>query len=147
MTIGEVGETAAYLVSNMAAGMTGEILHVDAGYHVVGMKNPEAPDPQPRQGLIARCEALLALPYILIAAHEKGAGLTRPEAYSLDGAAVVAGLLGALAPGLAPRQPAACSACTRDRCGGRSERLSRPQAGPGQDRSPSSRSVTCTGTR
>ncbi|MET0257268.1 MAG: NADH-specific enoyl-ACP reductase, partial [Methylobacterium sp.] len=25
-------------------GMTGEILHVDAGYHVVGMKNPEAPD-------------------------------------------------------------------------------------------------------
>jgi enoyl-[acyl-carrier protein] reductase I len=24
--------------------MTGEILHVDAGYHVVGMKNPEAPD-------------------------------------------------------------------------------------------------------
>ncbi len=25
-------------------GVTGEILHVDAGYHVVGMKNPEAPD-------------------------------------------------------------------------------------------------------
>ena len=24
--------------------MTGEILHVDAGYHVVGMKNPDAPD-------------------------------------------------------------------------------------------------------
>ncbi len=44
MTIGEVGETASYLVSDMAAGMTGEILHVDAGYHVVGMKNPEAPD-------------------------------------------------------------------------------------------------------
>jgi enoyl-[acyl-carrier protein] reductase I len=31
-------------VSDMARGMTGEILHVDAGYHVVGMKNPEAPD-------------------------------------------------------------------------------------------------------
>ncbi|MBE7200766.1 MAG: SDR family oxidoreductase, partial [Parafilimonas terrae] len=44
VTIGEVGETAAYLVSDMAAGMTGEILHVDAGYHVVGMKNPDAPD-------------------------------------------------------------------------------------------------------
>ena len=44
VTIGEVGETASYLVSDMAAGMTGEILHVDAGYHVVGMKNPEAPD-------------------------------------------------------------------------------------------------------
>jgi enoyl-[acyl-carrier protein] reductase I len=28
----------------MSAGMTGEILHVDAGYHVVGMKNPDAPD-------------------------------------------------------------------------------------------------------
>ena len=39
-----MGETAAYLVSDMSRGMTGEILHVDAGYHVVGMKNPEAPD-------------------------------------------------------------------------------------------------------
>jgi enoyl-[acyl-carrier protein] reductase I len=44
VTIEEVGETAAYLFSDMARGMTGEILHVDAGYHVVGMKNPEAPD-------------------------------------------------------------------------------------------------------
>jgi enoyl-[acyl-carrier protein] reductase I len=44
VTTDEVGDTAAYLVSDMARGMTGEILHVDAGYHVVGMKNPEAPD-------------------------------------------------------------------------------------------------------
>jgi enoyl-[acyl-carrier protein] reductase I len=44
VTIDEVGDTAAYLVSDMGRGMTGEILHVDAGYHVVGMKNPEAPD-------------------------------------------------------------------------------------------------------
>jgi enoyl-[acyl-carrier protein] reductase I len=44
VTIEEVGETAAFIASDMARGMTGEILHVDAGYHVVGMKNPEAPD-------------------------------------------------------------------------------------------------------
>ena len=44
VTIEEVGDTAAYLVSDMGRGMTGEVLHVDAGYHVVGMKNPEAPD-------------------------------------------------------------------------------------------------------
>ena len=44
VTIDEVGETGSYLVSDMSRGMTGEILHVDAGYHVVGMKNPEAPD-------------------------------------------------------------------------------------------------------
>ena len=44
VTIEEVGETAAFLVSDMSKGMTGEILHVDAGYHVVGMKNPSAPD-------------------------------------------------------------------------------------------------------
>ena len=44
VTIEEVGETGAYLVSDMSRGITGEILHVDAGYHVVGMKNPEAPD-------------------------------------------------------------------------------------------------------
>jgi enoyl-[acyl-carrier protein] reductase I len=44
VTIEEVGETAGYLFSDMSRGVTGEILHVDAGYHVVGMKNPEAPD-------------------------------------------------------------------------------------------------------
>jgi enoyl-[acyl-carrier protein] reductase I len=44
VTTDEVGDTAAYLASDMARGMTGEILHVDAGYHVVGMKNPDAPD-------------------------------------------------------------------------------------------------------
>ncbi len=44
VTTDEVGETAAFLVSDHARGITGEILHVDAGYHVVGMKNPNAPD-------------------------------------------------------------------------------------------------------
>jgi enoyl-[acyl-carrier protein] reductase I len=44
VTIEEVGETAAFLLSPMSRGITGEILHVDAGYHVVGMKNPAAPD-------------------------------------------------------------------------------------------------------
>jgi len=44
VTIDEVGESAVYLLSPMARGVTGEILHVDAGYHVVGMKHPGAPD-------------------------------------------------------------------------------------------------------
>ncbi|MHB8886790.1 MAG: enoyl-ACP reductase FabI [Methylovirgula sp.] len=44
VTIEEVGESAAFLLSPMARGITGEIMHVDAGYHVVGMKNPAAPD-------------------------------------------------------------------------------------------------------
>jgi enoyl-[acyl-carrier protein] reductase I len=44
VTIDEVGDTAVYLLSPMARGVTGEILHVDAGYHIVGMKNPTAPD-------------------------------------------------------------------------------------------------------
>jgi enoyl-[acyl-carrier protein] reductase I len=44
VTIDEVGESAVFLLSPMARGITGEILHVDAGYHVVGMKNPAAPD-------------------------------------------------------------------------------------------------------
>jgi enoyl-[acyl-carrier protein] reductase I len=44
VTSEEVGETAVYLLSPMSRGVTGEILHVDAGYHVVGMKNPAAPD-------------------------------------------------------------------------------------------------------
>jgi enoyl-[acyl-carrier protein] reductase I len=44
VTIHEVGESAVYLLSPMARGVTGEILHVDAGYHIVGMKHPGAPD-------------------------------------------------------------------------------------------------------
>ena len=44
VTIEEVGESAVYLLSPMARGVTGEILHVDAGYHVVGMKAEDAPD-------------------------------------------------------------------------------------------------------
>jgi enoyl-[acyl-carrier protein] reductase I len=44
VTIEEVGESAVYLLSPMSRGVTGEVLHVDAGYHVVGMKNPAAPD-------------------------------------------------------------------------------------------------------
>ena len=40
----EVGNTAAFLLSDHSRGITGEVLHVDAGYHIVGMKNPAAPD-------------------------------------------------------------------------------------------------------
>ncbi|MBF0614194.1 MAG: enoyl-ACP reductase [Magnetococcales bacterium] len=38
VTIEEVGESALFLVSDMSSGVTGEVLHVDSGYHVVGMK-------------------------------------------------------------------------------------------------------------
>jgi enoyl-[acyl-carrier protein] reductase I len=44
VTIEEVGDTAVYFLSDMSRGVTGEIHHVDAGYHVVGMKHPDAPD-------------------------------------------------------------------------------------------------------
>jgi enoyl-[acyl-carrier protein] reductase I len=44
VTIDEVGDTGLYLLSDLGRGVTGEILHVDAGYHIVGMKNPAAPD-------------------------------------------------------------------------------------------------------
>jgi enoyl-[acyl-carrier protein] reductase I len=44
VTIEEVGDTAVYLLSDMARGVTGEVHHVDAGYHIVGMKHPDAPD-------------------------------------------------------------------------------------------------------
>ncbi|MGH7104551.1 MAG: enoyl-ACP reductase FabI, partial [Acetobacteraceae bacterium] len=44
VTIEEVGGAALYLLSSLASGVTGEVHHVDCGYHVVGMKNPNAPD-------------------------------------------------------------------------------------------------------
>jgi enoyl-[acyl-carrier protein] reductase I len=43
-TIEDVGGAALYLLSDLASGTTGEILHVDSGYHVVGMKAVDAPD-------------------------------------------------------------------------------------------------------
>ncbi len=44
VTIDDVGKSALYLLSDLASGVTGENLHVDAGYHVVGMKAVDAPD-------------------------------------------------------------------------------------------------------
>jgi enoyl-[acyl-carrier protein] reductase I len=44
VTIEEVGDTAMYFLSDLSRGVTGEVHHVDAGYHVVGMKHPDAPD-------------------------------------------------------------------------------------------------------
>ncbi|MCU7611436.1 SDR family oxidoreductase [Anaplasma capra] len=43
-TIEEVGGAAAYLLSDLGKGTTGEVLHVDSGYHVVGIKDADAPD-------------------------------------------------------------------------------------------------------
>lgn len=40
----EVGDSAMYLLSDLSRGVTGEVHHVDSGYHVVGMKNPYAPE-------------------------------------------------------------------------------------------------------
>ena len=40
----EVGKAALYLLSDLGSGTTGENLHVDAGYHAVGMKAIDAPD-------------------------------------------------------------------------------------------------------
>ncbi|GAB0113414.1 enoyl-ACP reductase FabI [Acidisoma sp. C75] len=44
VTTEEVGGSGLYLLSDLGAGVTGEVHHVDCGYHVVGMKNPAAPD-------------------------------------------------------------------------------------------------------
>lgn len=40
----EVGKSALYLLSDLGSAVTGEVLHVDAGYHVIGMKAVDAPD-------------------------------------------------------------------------------------------------------
>jgi enoyl-[acyl-carrier protein] reductase I len=43
-TLDDVGGAAVYLLSELGGGTTGEVLHVDSGYHVVGMKAVDAPD-------------------------------------------------------------------------------------------------------
>jgi len=44
VTTEEVGDSAIYFLSDLSRGVTGEVHHVDAGYHIVGMKHPDAPD-------------------------------------------------------------------------------------------------------
>ena len=44
VTQAEVGNSALFLLSDLGSAVTGEIHHVDSGYHVVGMKNPDSPD-------------------------------------------------------------------------------------------------------
>jgi len=44
VTIEDVGGAGLYLLSDLSAGVTGEIHHVDAGYNVIGMKAEDAPD-------------------------------------------------------------------------------------------------------
>lgn len=44
VSIEEVGGAGLYLLSDLGSGVTGEIHHVDCGYHVIGMKSEDAPD-------------------------------------------------------------------------------------------------------
>ncbi|MBB4184847.1 enoyl-ACP reductase FabI [Sinorhizobium terangae] len=44
VSIEEVGNSALYLLSDLSSGVTGEVHHVDSGYHTVGMKAVDAPD-------------------------------------------------------------------------------------------------------
>lgn len=44
VSIEDVGGAGLYLLSDLGAGVTGEVHHVDCGYHVVGMKAVDAPD-------------------------------------------------------------------------------------------------------
>lgn len=41
VTIEDVGGTGLYLLSDLSSGVTSEIIHVDAGYHKLGMINPK----------------------------------------------------------------------------------------------------------
>ncbi len=53
VSIDDVGSSGLYLLSDLSSGVTGEVHHVDAGYHVQGMKNEDAPDltvPQKTEG-------------------------------------------------------------------------------------------------
>lgn len=44
VSIEEVGDASLYLLSDLSRAVTGEVHHVDSGYHVIGMKAVDAPD-------------------------------------------------------------------------------------------------------
>ena len=43
-TTEDVGGAGVYFLSDLSGGVTGEVHFVDCGYHIVGMKHPDAPD-------------------------------------------------------------------------------------------------------
>jgi enoyl-[acyl-carrier protein] reductase I len=45
ITTDEVGNTALFLLSNLSSGITGEIIYADCGYHIIGMKAEDTPEP------------------------------------------------------------------------------------------------------
>ena len=42
--VDEIGNAGVYFISDLSRAVTGEIHHVYAGYHILGMKHPDAPD-------------------------------------------------------------------------------------------------------
>ena len=44
ITSDEIAKSALYLLSDLSSGVTGEVHHVDSGYNIIGMKNPDSPD-------------------------------------------------------------------------------------------------------
>jgi enoyl-[acyl-carrier protein] reductase I len=57
VTLEDVGGSALYLLSDLSAGVTGEVHHVDSGYHIVGMKSIDAPDIAQMQAGASKSEA------------------------------------------------------------------------------------------
>src|SRR5262245_15306548 len=57
VSLEDVGGAALYLLSDLSTGVTGEVHHVDAGYHIVGMKAIDAPDIAQMQAGAAKSEA------------------------------------------------------------------------------------------
>ena len=47
VTIEDVGNAAAFLCSDLAAGITGQVLYVDAGFNIVGMSFPDPAERSP----------------------------------------------------------------------------------------------------
>jgi enoyl-[acyl-carrier protein] reductase I len=57
VSLDDVGGAALYLLSDLSSGVTGEVHHVDAGYHIVGMKAVDAPDLAQMQAGATKSEA------------------------------------------------------------------------------------------
>ncbi len=74
VTTEEVGDSALYLLSDLSRAVTGEVHHVDSGYHVVGMKRPTRRTSRWRRtDCVRHCEPSEAIPR----APTRKAGLLR----------------------------------------------------------------------
>ena len=100
---------ASIFLSDMSRGVTGEIHHVDAGYHIVGIKHPDAPDIAVGKNELMADDGKAAPTDLITSATEKPTG-TSP---AVCRAAMTCRSIRVAAAQASPLRRISCAICSR----------------------------------